>query len=88
MIYTTVMIFLTYTSAAFKQLNFSSDDVMWVYQCCAGILHLSNVAFKADGEGSKIDPASNTALQNAARFLKVHTAYAPSLIFVRWTPRD
>ena len=58
-------------STAFKQLNFSAEDVNWVYATCAGILHLSNIDFKADGEGSKIDAATTNALQNAARFLKV-----------------
>lgn len=58
-------------SAAFRQLNFSPDDVHWVYATCAGILHLSNVDFKADGEGSKIDPSTTNALQSAARLLKV-----------------
>lgn len=71
----TVVFFIKMRSAAFKQLNFSVDDVNWVYATCAGILHLSNIDFKADGEGSKIDPATTNALQNAARFLKVNMVY-------------
>ena len=43
----------------------------FVFEVCAGILHLSNITFKQKGEGSEVDPASRAAVQNAAHFLKV-----------------
>lgn len=56
---------------AFSKLDFSDEDVNWVFETCAGILHLGNVKFNSchDGEGSAVDVASSReALQTASRF--------------------
>lgn len=60
-------------STAFQLLGFSSNDINWVFEACAGILHLSNVTFLPNGEGSKIHTSAEaqTALTTAAGFLKV-----------------
>ncbi len=56
-------------------MGFSTNDVNWVFECCAGILHLSNITFLPQGEGSKINTTteSQTALSTAANFFKVDT---------------
>lgn len=59
---------------AFSKLDFSADDVNWVFETCAGILHLGNVKFNSchDGEGSEVDMrSSRDALQAACRFFRL-----------------
>jgi myosin heavy subunit len=62
---------LTPPRRAFDLLGFSSDDVDWIFQICAGLLHLSNVSFLSEGEGSVINPSDQHSLEAAAFFLKV-----------------
>jgi myosin heavy subunit len=45
--------------------------VNWIFELCAGLLHLSNLTFLPDGEGSKINPKDRTSLEAAGYFLKV-----------------
>lgn len=58
-------------STAFHQLGFSDDDTRWVFESCAGILHLGNITFTSKGEGSQVSSVSQDALVTAANFLKV-----------------
>eukprot|EP00602_Paraphysomonas_sp_CaronLab_P010658 CAMPEP_0185037120 /NCGR_PEP_ID=MMETSP1103-20130426/31086_1 /TAXON_ID=36769 /ORGANISM="Paraphysomonas bandaiensis, Strain Caron Lab Isolate" /LENGTH=1566 /DNA_ID=CAMNT_0027574947 /DNA_START=35 /DNA_END=4735 /DNA_ORIENTATION=+ len=60
-------------TAAFHQLEFSESDIQWVMECVAGILHLGNVTFLPDDEGSVVDPSCNTAVDAAAKYLKIET---------------
>ena len=68
---------------AFEKLNFSPEDVNFVFEVCAGILHLSNITFKAKGEGSEINPASREAVANASHFLKVSEATLTAALCAR-----
>lgn len=45
-----------------------------MFECCAGILHLSNITFLARDEGSVINPQSQNSVRHAATFLKVDPA--------------
>ena len=56
---------------AFGQLGFSESDTQWVFETCAGILHLGNITFSGKGEGSMVSGGSHSALSTAATFLKV-----------------
>lgn len=59
---------------AFTKLDFTSDDIYWVFEICAGILHLGNIKFSSchDGEGSEVDmKTSRDALQAACRFFRL-----------------
>ena len=56
------------------KLGFSNDDVNWVFETCAGILHLGNLKFssKHDGEGSEIDMTkSRASLEACCRFFRI-----------------
>lgn len=57
---------------AFRQLDFSEADIAWILETCAGILHLSNITFSEEGEGSKLDRSCWGSLQAAAQYLKVN----------------
>ncbi len=56
---------------AFNQLGFNLKEKGWLYGMCAGVLHLGNVSFSAQGEGSYVDEQGQGALQAAARLLQV-----------------
>jgi hypothetical protein len=59
---------------AFAKLDFSDADVDWVFETCAGILHLGNVKFSSiqDGEATEVDVSkSGDALQTASRFFRL-----------------
>mmetsp|Transcript_4274 Transcript_4274/g.7882 ORF Transcript_4274/g.7882 Transcript_4274/m.7882 type:complete len:1324 (-) Transcript_4274:156-4127(-) len=68
---------------AFQKLDFSSRDVDWIFEVCAGILHMSNITFKANGEGSMIDPSSNEAVKNTSHFLKISEATLTAALCAR-----
>ncbi len=56
---------------AFNQLGFNLEEKGWLYGTCAGVLHLGNVSFVAQGEGSYVDDEGQGALQAAAKYLQV-----------------
>jgi myosin heavy subunit len=66
------LVLLLYYRKALHKLDFSPQDVDWVFEVCAGILHLSNITFKQVGEGSEVDSSSREAVQNASHFLKIN----------------
>ncbi len=56
---------------ALDHLGFNLEEKGWLYGTCAGVLHLGNVSFVAQGEGSYVDEQGQGALQAAARLLQV-----------------
>src|SRR5690554_2308569 len=58
--------------SAFQNLNFAPHEVDWAFQQVAGVLHLSNVGFRSDGDqGSVIDGNGVAWMQTAAHCLGV-----------------
>ncbi|CAM9943985.1 unnamed protein product [Scytosiphon promiscuus] len=44
---------------AFTKLGFGFEEKCWCYETCAAVLHLGNISFSANGEGSQITLALN-----------------------------
>jgi hypothetical protein len=47
-----------------------------ILQLVAALLHLGNVRYEVDGEGSTVDAGSASAMDRAAKFLGVQASYA------------
>eukprot|EP00752_Nemacystus_decipiens_P006696 g6019.t1 len=56
---------------AFNKLGFGFEEKCWCYETVAAVLHLGNISFSANGEGSQVDQAGAQALHSAARYLRV-----------------
>ena len=39
---------------AFTKLGFGFEEKCWCYETCAAVLHLGNISFSANGEGSQV----------------------------------
>jgi myosin heavy chain 1/2/3/4/8/13/7B/15 len=59
---------------ALDALGFSLEEKCWCFEACAAVLHLGNISFAAQGEGSRIDANGEQPLHSAAHFLKVEPA--------------
>ncbi|KEG12483.1 myosin heavy chain MYA2-related [Trypanosoma grayi] len=59
---------------AMGQIGMKDDEVYSVWSCVAGILCLLNVAFEADGEGARVEKATEKYLKNAVRLLRIDEA--------------
>lgn len=48
------VLLLTFVSQAFTKLGFGFEEKCWCYETCAAVLHLGNISFSPNGEGSQV----------------------------------
>ncbi|GBG32611.1 Myosin-11 [Hondaea fermentalgiana] len=58
---------------AFEEMGISQDEVDWIFELVAAILHLGNASFVSDGgEGSQVSSQGKSVMQWIARLLHVN----------------